>query len=221
MRRHPPVLKQSLLSILPRKVRVRMGKVPPEWFPYLALDIMEGNVRWKTFGKSLNLTDADIQSIDKDNNEEYERYYKMLKTWWQRGAASFYNLAFALKEDELESIRDDYCLMKQDPPVKKKVELPRNLKEGPIDDRALQAISHDVKGKRKRLGRALGLRDDRLDDIEEENPKDAPEQSYQILRAWRNKNGKNASYCALAQALYDRTVNLSRVVTDLCLKKHH
>lgn len=208
------------VSALDSTEKIRSGKVPPEWFPYLALD-MEGNVQWKTFGKSLNLTDADIQSIEKDNNEEYERYYKMLIAWWQRGDASYHNLAFALRQHDLNLIRDDYCLMKQDPPVKKNVELPRNLKEGPIDDSALHAISHAVKGKRKRLGRALGLKEDRLDDIEEENPKDAPEQSYQILRAWRNAKGKNASYCALAQALYDRTVSLSRVVMDLCLKKHH
>ena len=80
-------------------------------------------MQWKTFGKSLNLTEADIQSIDKDNNEDYERYYKMLKTWWQRGDASHDSLAFALQQHDLGWLRDEYCLTEKDPPVKKEVEL--------------------------------------------------------------------------------------------------
>ena len=84
---------------------------------------MEGNVQWKEIGKSLHLTDADINSIDKDNNEEYERYYKMLKTWWQRGDASYDNLVFAVRKHDLQLIYDNYCLMEQNPPVKKVMEL--------------------------------------------------------------------------------------------------
>lgn len=94
-----------------------------------------------------------------------------------------------------------------------------NLKEGPIDSKALPDIAEAVMGKCKRLGRALGVKDNRLDKIVMDNPKKGSEQSYQILRAWKQAKGNGASYYSLAQALYDRTVSLGIVVNDFCLKK--
>ena len=99
-----------------------MGNVPLEWFPYLALDI-QGDMEWKKLGKSLDLSDAELNGIEIDNDEEYERSYKMLKTWWQKGAASYEKLAFALRKHELEDIRRDFCLMECTPPLKKVAKL--------------------------------------------------------------------------------------------------
>lgn len=197
---------------------IRMGNIPLEWFPYLALDI-QGDMEWKKLGKSLDLSDAELNGIEIDNDEEYERSYKMLKTWWQKGAASYDKLASALRKHDLEEIRRDFCLMECTPPLKEVVNLPGNLKEGPIDRRDLPDIAEAVMGKCKRLGRALGVKDNRLDKIVMDNPKKGSEQSYQILRAWKQANGNGASYYSLAQALYDRTVNLGVVVSDFCLKK--
>ena len=102
--------------------KVRMGNIPLEWFPYLALDI-QGDMEWKKLGKSLDLSDAELNGIEIDNREEYERSYKMLKTWWQKGAASYEKLAFALRKHELEDIRRDFCLMECTPPLKKVAKL--------------------------------------------------------------------------------------------------
>lgn len=46
-----------------------------------------------------------------------------------------------------------------------------NVKRGPVSDEDLTDIGAKVQGKRKRLGRALGLKDHELDVIERENPK--------------------------------------------------
>lgn len=102
--------------------KVRMGNIPLEWFPYLALDI-QGDMEWKKLGKSLDLSDAELNGIEIDNREEYERSYKMLKTWWQKGAASYDKLAFALRKHDLEEIRRDFCLMECTPPLKEVVNL--------------------------------------------------------------------------------------------------
>ena len=102
--------------------KVRSGNIPPEWFPYLALDI-QGNMKWRRLGNSLDLSNAELNGIEQDNDEEYERSYKMLKTWWQKGAASYEKLAFALRKHELEDIRRDFCLMECTPPLKKVAKL--------------------------------------------------------------------------------------------------
>ena len=87
-----------------------------------------------------------------------------------------------------------------------------------VSDGDLQSIALAVKGKRKRLGRVLGVTDDQLDSIVEENPRDVSEQSYQILRSWKSGKGSGATYNELAQALLDRTVLMESVMTKYCLK---
>ena len=94
-----------------------------------------------------------------------------------------------------------------------------NLKEGPIDSKALPDIANAVMDKCKRLGRALGVKDARIDEIVMNYPKNVNEQSIQILSAWKLANCDGASYYSLAQALYDRTVKLGLVVNEFCLKK--
>ena len=94
-----------------------------------------------------------------------------------------------------------------------------NLKEGPIDSKALSDIAGAVMRRCKRLGRALGVKDARIDEIVMNYPKKVNEQSFLILRAWKLANYDGASYYSLAQALYDRTVQLGVVVNDFCLKK--
>ena len=99
-----------------------MGNIPLEWFPYLALDI-QGNMNWKMLGLSLNLSVAELNGIEIDHGENYERIYMMLKTWWKTGAASYDKLAFALRKHGLELIRRNFCLMECTPPLKEVVNL--------------------------------------------------------------------------------------------------
>lgn len=91
-----------------------------------------------------------------------------------------------------------------------------NVKSGSISD--LVSIADAVKGKRKRLGRALGLTDDQVGTIVEENRGKVEEQSYQILLKWKSAKGRNATYIELAQALIDRTVDMRTVMEEHCLK---
>ena len=99
-----------------------MGNIPLEWFPYLALEI-QGNADWKMLGLSLKLSFAELNGIEIDNDEEYERIYMMLKTWWKTGAASYDKLAFALRKHGLEMIFENFCRMEYTPPLKKVVNL--------------------------------------------------------------------------------------------------
>ena len=87
---------------------------------------------------------------------------------------------------------------------------------GRVNNTDLPSIANEVKGKRQRLGRALGLNDNDVEQLVKEN-QNISEQSYQILRKWREANGSKATYEALAQALHDRTVDMKIVVTNFCL----
>ena len=89
----------------------------------------------------------------------------------------------------------------------------KKLKKGFVSQGDLQNISSKVQSKRKRVGRALGLDDEKLDAIEEEHPDNISEQSYQILRKWMQKSrSTEVTYHALARALCDRTVMMKHVL---------
>ena len=96
-------------------------KVIPKYLPYLALDMQEDKAS-EMFWRSLGLTDGDINGIKKDNDEDYERCYKVLKTWWQRDGTNV-NLAKALKKHEYTATFEKYCPKKHDPPAGKPEEL--------------------------------------------------------------------------------------------------
>ena len=94
------------------------------------------------------------------------------------------------------------------------------LKKGTVQDKDIREISFlvAVKEKRKRICRALldvENADSQLANIAQE--RDIDEQTYQILRKWKQSKGCLATYETLAQALIDRTVNLDQVVTDFCV----
>ena len=100
--------------------KVRPGNVPLKWLPYLALDIQaSSSKKWKFVGSTLLISEADLNGIESDNDEEYERGYKMLVKWYQQSSASFKDLADALEKEELSRIREDYCILEHDPPTQK------------------------------------------------------------------------------------------------------
>ena len=82
-------------------------------------------------------------------------------------------------------------------------------------DKDVMRIAKAVVNKWKRVGRALGMEDTVLDTIEKDE-KGNTEQSYQMLRKWKQQSFPNATYEALAKALLHRTVYMSRVVDDYC-----
>lgn len=195
---------------------IKSGKIPNDNLPYLALDILtEGS--WKDFGRCLKLSEGELKGFRSDHPEEYERCYYTLKTWRQRDGA-YVTLANALKEHDLIDLFEKYCLKGRVPPTKGSRQPPKdlNLKKLRISDEDHRDISRRVASKRRRLGRALGLGDEDLEAIMEDNANATNEQSYQILQKWMQSNGAKATYYALAQALYDRTVMLGDVVEVYC-----
>ena len=80
-------------------------------------------MNWKKLGASLDLSDGELSGIQADNGEEYEQIYKMLKTWWQKGAAAYDNLAFVLRQHNLQETRRVYCVTEHAPPLKEDVKL--------------------------------------------------------------------------------------------------
>ena len=95
-----------------------------EWLPYIAADIQASPLKkWKFLGSSLQLSKADLNGIESDNDEEYERCYKMLAKWYKQSSApSFKDLADALEEEKLYEIRENYCVLGHDPPTQKIVQ---------------------------------------------------------------------------------------------------
>ncbi|KAJ7361989.1 hypothetical protein OS493_013075 [Desmophyllum pertusum] len=204
--------KRQLIKLWVREVK--RGLIPLEHVPYLAWDILLANGDWKSVGRRLGLGDGQLNCIESDHDEKYEKCFKMLKTCQQSGKASYENVADVLKKHNLNATRESYCLEGRDPPTKTTVAL-GNVKPGCVQD--LQSIANAVKGKRKRLGRALGLEDNDVEQIVDENRGKIYEQSYQILQKWCQAYGHEATYSVLAQALNDRTVNMGTVAATFCL----
>lgn len=60
----------------------------------------------------------------------------------------------------------------------------------------------------KDVGRCLGMSDAELDHIEEDNSKNVEEAIYQMLLCWKKKNGANATYAYLKDALVRSKVQM-------------
>lgn len=102
--------------------KVRSGAIPLTYLPYLALDIVaDGD--WRSIGGSLGLSQGDLNCIESDNDERYERCYKILTAWHQSGNASYKVLADVLQQHSLDAIRENYCLEEHEPPTEKTVPL--------------------------------------------------------------------------------------------------
>ena len=63
---------------------------------------------------------AYLSGVSKDYDEDYERYYKMLKLWHQQSGSALYDkLEKALKSLDLCDIATMYCYQENDPPTQK------------------------------------------------------------------------------------------------------
>ncbi|PFX23158.1 hypothetical protein AWC38_SpisGene12316 [Stylophora pistillata] len=215
--RHTPLVAVATLEQEAVDGLVKSGKIPKDNLPYLAWDIgNEGS--WKNFGRCLNLSEGELKCFGSDHGGEYERWYCMLKAWRERDGA-YVTLANTLKKHNRTDLFEQYCLEGSDPPTKGPRQPPTdlNLKKLRISEEDHRDISRRVASKRRRLGRALGLGDENLEAIMEDNANDTNEQSFKILQKWMQSNGAKATYDVLAQALYDRTVMLDDVVEDYCV----
>lgn len=96
--------------------------------------------------------------------------------------------------------------------------LVENVKQQEIRESDLMNIAKEIIKKRYRLGRVLGVQDSDLEQIKEDYHGNILEQSFRILKRWLEIKGSHATYSALAQALLDRTVNLTGVKEEFCLE---
>ncbi|XP_022809911.1 uncharacterized protein LOC111346923 isoform X2 [Stylophora pistillata] len=217
---YPAAYKVNDSDTEPSEEIVRIGKFDQKDLPYLALDMLVTG-KWRNIAVDLDVPVDELNCID--NSDEYEKCYKMWKTWIERNgdAASYKKLAEVLKDHELQIIRENYCLEGNHPPLQETVatSTSENVKQGKIDDKDFMKIAKTIQGKRYRLGRVLGVRDSELEQITAKDPGDIWEQSYRILKKWQSANGKRATFTALAKALRDRTVALKEVVEEFCLVK--
>ena len=76
-------------------------------------------------------------------------------------------------------------------------------------------LAHKVISVWQRLGRALGLRDEDLDEIEAD-VKGAYEKSYAMLKKWTQVKGSLATYDVLARSLGHETVQRNELMSEYC-----
>ena len=88
------------------------------------------------------------------------------------------------------------------------------VKQGKPTDNEIMCLAQDVMKFWKKLGCLLGLREPLLDEIEADHATQMYEQSYAMLRRWKECNGSEATYRKLAEALNHNSINKS----DLCMK---
>lgn len=182
------------------------------------MDIHDKGIR-KRIAVDLGVSDGELNCFD--NSDEYEKCYKMLKTWIERNgdAASYENLAEVLKDHEEQAIRENYCLKGNHLPSQESVATAENVKQEQVIQKDVLKIAKKIQGKRYRLGRMLGVGDGVLEQVRAKDPDDILEQSYQILKKWLSAKGRSATYTELAKALCDRTVALKEVMEEFCLVK--
>ena len=66
-----------------------------------------------------------------------------------------------------------------------------------------------------KLGRCLGIRDVKLDAIDARWP-DLDEKAYRMLECWEKKDGSNATYQVLSEALCDEYVSRRDLAEEIC-----
>ena len=75
---------------------------------------------WTSLGRDLDVDESYLSGVSKDQDEDYERCYKMLKRWHQQSGSALYDkLEEALKMFDLCDIATKYCYEENDPPTQK------------------------------------------------------------------------------------------------------
>ena len=89
------------------------------------------------------------------------------------------------------------------------------LKAGKPTDDDVMRLAQDAMKNWRRLGRALGLKDVDVDEIEAD-VRGIYEQCYAMLRKWQQKMGSAATYRNLAEGLRHPTVIRQDLVDKYC-----
>ncbi|XP_022799010.1 uncharacterized protein LOC111337051 isoform X1 [Stylophora pistillata] len=92
------------------------------------------------------------------------------------------------------------------------------VKQGTPSDDELEHLAVKLGGAWKKLGRRLGIKDPKLEEICQSNEA-LSEKGYQMLRHWKGVNGSAATYQILGQALQTKLVNLRNLAEEFCYEK--
>lgn len=92
------------------------------------------------------------------------------------------------------------------------------VKQGTPSDDELEHLASGLGSAWKKLGRRLGIKDPKLEEISQSNEA-LSEKGYQMLRHWREENGSLATYHILGQALQHELVNLRELAEKFCYEK--
>ena len=84
----------------------------------------------------------------------------------------------------------------------------------------LKHLAVDITKSWRKLGLLLGLTEPQLDQIEGDHTADIGEQSYVMLKRWRECEGSAATYGKLAEALNHNSIDRSDLCMKYCVAKH-
>ena len=89
------------------------------------------------------------------------------------------------------------------------------LKEGVPTNREIARLAWHILGTWKRLGRALGIEEAIITQIQM-NEDDVYERAFMLLNRWRQQMGAQANYEALAQALGCEEIGRPELIQRFC-----
>ncbi|XP_068744418.1 uncharacterized protein [Montipora capricornis] len=104
----------------------------------------------------------------------------------------------------------------EEPPLDQRPsKVARTIKEGTPSDKELEVLSSNIGDAWKPLGRRLGFIEAQLTGFDRQN-QEYSEKPYQMLLRWKQKNGRDATYKVLHDALCDDLVNQRGLAEELC-----
>ena len=89
------------------------------------------------------------------------------------------------------------------------------VKQGTPSNDELEHLASNLGDAWKKLGRRLGIKDPKLEEIHQSNEA-LSEKGYQMLRHWKGVNGSAATYQILGHALEHEFVNLRGLAEEFC-----
>ena len=94
------------------------------------------------------------------------------------------------------------------------------LKQGILTDNEIMHLAVDISKEWRKVGLRLGLTDTQLDQIEGDHTTDISEQSYVMLKRWKECEGSAATYGKFAKALNHNSIGRSDLCMKYCVAKH-
>ena len=91
-----------------------------------------------------------------------------------------------------------------------------SVKKGTPSDEDLEELSQQIGKSWKPLGRRLQFTEAEITTFHKENPDEYSEKVYQMLLRWKSRDGKDATYQVLYDALDHKLVKEKRLAEKIC-----